>query len=52
MFCSNQSVPVNDEGQTEIYNNLHNEHNNISWSYSLKQFLLDEPIQESLIDVF
>ena len=33
-------------------NNLHNEHNNVSWSCRLKQCLLDESNQESLTGVF
>ena len=46
MFCSSETVPVNDEGQVEIY--LRYEH--VSWSCSLKQCVLDDSIQESLIN--
>lgn len=36
MFCSDETVPINDEGQAEVFN-LQNENNNVSWSCNPKQ---------------
>lgn len=51
VFCSGEAIPINDEGQAEIFN-IQNEHNDVSWSCNPKQCLLDESILKSLLDVF
>jgi len=51
MFCSDETVPINDVDQAEVFN-LQNENNNVSWSCNPKQCLLDESILQNLLDVF